>query len=70
MGIASELAKPQEVLSAPKVALQTAKNKPWLAFGVLVVTVVFVTLLEAYKPGILTGPIRRGLQKLGLVKGA
>ena len=70
MGIAAELAKPGEALDAPKVTLATVKGKPWLAVGVLFVTLVFVVLLESWKPGILTGPIRRGLQKLGLIKGA
>lgn len=68
MGIAAELAKPQEALNAPKVTLQTVKGKPWLAVGVLLLTLTFVVILEAYKPGVLTGPIRRGLQKLGLIK--
>ncbi len=70
MGIASELAKPQEALAGPKVALQTARRSPWLAAGVLVFVLVLVVFLEAYRPGMLTGPIRKGLTKLGLIKGA
>jgi hypothetical protein len=70
MGIAAELAKPQEALAAPKVALRTVKGSPWLAAGVVFVVLVAVVLLEAYKPGALTGPIRSGLKKLGLIKGA
>ncbi len=68
MSIAAELAKPQEALSAPKVALGAVKRSPWLAAGVVFVVLVGVVLLEAYKPGALTGPIRRGLVKLGLIK--
>lgn len=68
MNIAAELAKPSEALEAPKVALRTVKGSPWLAAGVVFVVLVAVVLFEAWKPGALTGPIRKGLIKLRLIK--
>jgi hypothetical protein len=68
MSVAAELAKPGEALSAPKVALKTVKSKPWLAIGVFIVVLLFVILVEAWKPGFFTSPIRKGLQKLGILK--
>lgn len=70
MSIASELAKPGEALTGAKVAVKEPFKHPWFAFGVLAVVLVGVVLVEAFKPGFLTGPIRRGLVKLGVIKGA
>lgn len=68
MSVVAELAKPGEALAAPKTVLKTVKGKPWLAIGVLVTVLVVVVLVEAWKPGALTGPIRRALQKIGIIK--
>jgi hypothetical protein len=45
---------------------KTIRHKPLVAIVVGVITLVIVLLIEAYKPGLITGPIRKGLQKLGV----
>jgi hypothetical protein len=47
----------------------TVKNMPWLAIGIGFGFLVLVLIVESFKPGLLTGPIRAMLVKLGL-KGA
>ncbi len=74
MSVASEavagLKKPGDALEAPKDALRAVVRRPWLAAGMVFFVLVAVMVFEAYKPGAITGPIRRLLTKLGLVKGA
>ncbi len=45
---------------------KTIRHKPIVAIVVGVLTLVIVLLIEAYSPGLITGPIRKGLQKLGV----
>lgn len=68
--IVSGLKKPGEALEAPKDAVKTLVKRPWLAVGMVFFVLVVVVLFEAYKPGAVTGPIRRLLSKVGLIKGA
>ncbi len=68
MSVVAGLTSPGDITEAPKKALSTVKNEPWLAVGIVALVLIGVVLLEAYKPGALTGPIRRGLTKLGLIK--
>jgi len=70
MGVVEGLTKPGDVADAPGKALSTVKDRPWLAVGIVALVLLGVVLLESWKPGALTGPIRRGLQKLGIIKGA
>ncbi len=44
----------------------TARRKPFLAIGVMVGVLVIVLLIEAFKPGLITGPIRKGLRAIGV----
>ncbi len=47
---------------SPKKALHKPVTMAVVVIGVLTI----VLLLEAFKPGLLTGPIRAGLRKLGV----
>jgi hypothetical protein len=47
----------------------TVRRMPWLAIGIGFGFLVLVLIVESFKPGLLTGPIRAMLVKLGL-KGA
>ena len=55
-----------QVTEAPKVALSSVKSKPIMAIGVSFLVLTLVLLIEAYKPGVITGPIRRMLRALGV----
>lgn len=57
--------KPTDIVEAPKALV----TKPWLALGIGFLFLVIVLIIEAFKPGAITGPIRTLLRKLGL-KGA
>ena len=48
-------------LDVPK----TIKSKPVVALTIGFVTLTLVLMLEAFKPGLITGPIRRMLQAIG-----
>jgi len=54
------------VKDIPGTALGAVRHTPILAFGIVMLVLFAVLLLEAYKPGLLTGPVRRGLTALGL----
>lgn len=56
----------EQVKDIPKTLLNTTKKTPVLAIGVAVSVLVIVLLIEAWKPGLITGPIRSGLNKLGI----
>jgi len=44
----------------------TVRSKPFLAVGVMVGVLVIVLLVEAFKPGLITGPIRKALRAVGV----
>ena len=44
------------------------KSMPFMAIGIGVLFLILVLIIEAYKPGLFTGPIRSTLTKIG-VKG-
>ena len=41
-------------------------SSPWMALTIGVLFLVLVLVIEAFKPGLLTGPIRRGLAMVGI----
>ena len=45
------------------------KSMPFMAIGIGLLFLLFVLILEAYKPGLITGPLKAALSKVG-VKGA
>jgi len=49
----------------PAVVANTVKNRPILAIGVAITVLLAVLILEAFKPGAITGPLRKLLQKVG-----
>ena len=44
----------------------TIKSKPLVALVVGFLVLTLVLLIEAFKPGLITGPIRRMLQAIGV----
>lgn len=56
----------KQLEDVPKTLVNTAKGKPFMAIGVAVSVLVIVLIIEAWKPGLITGPIRSGLNKLGI----
>jgi hypothetical protein len=59
----------EQVKDIPKALVGTPRRAPVLAIGVGVSVLLIVLFIEAFKPGLLTGPIKALLRKLG-VKGA
>ena len=41
-------------------------SAPFMAIVIGVIFLMLVLIVEAYKPGLITGPIRRGLTAVGL----
>lgn len=42
------------------------KSMPFMAIGIGVLFLILVLIVEAYKPGLFTGPIRSALTKVGV----
>jgi hypothetical protein len=55
-----------DVVALPKGAIKDVMRRPIALVGSIFLTLVLVLLIEAYKPGIITGPIRRLLQAVGV----
>jgi len=55
-----------QVKEVPGTIVSTVRRTPVLAIGVMVVTLLLVLLLEAYKPGLITGPLRKLLVAVGV----
>jgi len=55
-----------DTLALPKDAIKGAFQKPVVIVGVLILALTFVLIVEAYKPGAFTGPIRRMLRAIGV----
>lgn len=53
---------PTQIKDIPKVVAKT----PFLFIGVGILFLILVLIVEAYKPGLLTGPIRHALEAIGL----
>lgn len=56
----------KQATEGPAVALGTLRRTPVLAIGLMFIVLFFVLLLEAYKPGLLTGPVKRLLNAIGV----
>jgi len=59
----------ESVSTQVKDILPTAKNSPILALGIGILFLIIVIVIEIFKPGLITGTIRKGLSYVG-VKGA
>lgn len=55
-----------DVVALPKGAVKDVMRRPVVLVGAIFLAVTFVLILEAYKPGIVTNPIRRLLRAIGL----
>lgn len=55
-----------QIKDVPRVTMST----PILALAIGLAFLVLVLIVEAYKPGLITGPIRHGLTTLGLKSAA
>jgi hypothetical protein len=54
-----------QVKETPAVVASTVRHRPVLAIGVGIVVLLGVLILEAFKPGLITGPLRKLLSKIG-----
>jgi hypothetical protein len=59
----------KEAVSGPKEVAKGLMTKPVIMLSIILTGLILVLVLEAFKPGLITGPLRAGLRKLGL-KGA
>jgi hypothetical protein len=57
-----------EVVALPKKAVREAMTSPVVLLGVIFLVVTGVLIVEAWRPGIITSPIRRMLHAMGLKK--
>lgn len=55
-----------DVAALPKGAIKDVMKRPIALVGGIFLTLVLVLLIEAYKPGIITNPIRRLLRAVGV----
>lgn len=55
-----------QVVEAPKVALNTLKRTPFLAITIAAIVLFLTLLIETYKPGVFTNPIRTALGAIGI----
>ena len=55
-----------QIKDIPGTAVSSVRNTPVLAFGIMLLVILVVLLIEAYKPGLLTNPMRKVLTTLGL----
>jgi hypothetical protein len=50
----------------PGTVLNTVRHTPVLAIGVMFAVLLIVLLIEAYKPGLITNPVRKVLGIVGV----
>lgn len=55
-----------QVKEVPSVVVGTLRRTPVLAIGVMFTVLLIVLLIEAYKPGLITNPVRRVLGIVGV----
>lgn len=55
-----------QVQETPSVVFGTIRRTPVLAIGVMFSVLLIVLLIEAYKPGLLTNPVRKFLGIVGV----
>ncbi len=55
-----------QVKDIPGTALSSVRHTPVLAIGIMFLVLMVVLLIEAYKPGLLTNPVRKLLTTIGL----
>lgn len=55
-----------QIKDIPGTAVSSVKNTPILAIGIAFLVILIVLFIEAYKPGLLTNPMRKLLTSIGL----
>jgi hypothetical protein len=55
-----------QVKEVPGTLVSTVRRTPVLAIGIMFMVLFLVLLLEAYKPGLLTGPVKSLLHAIGV----
>lgn len=55
-----------QVKEVPSVVVGTLRRTPVLAIGVMFTVLLIVLLIEAYKPGLITNPVRKVLGIVGV----
>jgi hypothetical protein len=55
-----------QVKDVPGTVINTVRRTPVLAIGVMFAVLLIVLLIEAYKPGLLTNPVRKVLGIVGV----
>jgi uncharacterized membrane protein (DUF485 family) len=55
-----------QVKEVPGTLVSTVRRTPVLAIGIMFMVLFIVLLIEAYKPGLLTGPVRSLLTAIGV----
>lgn len=55
-----------QVKGIPGTAVSSVRNTPILALGIALLVILVVLMIEAYKPGLLTNPMRKFLTSVGL----
>lgn len=54
-----------QVKDIPGTALGSLRSTPILAIGIIFLTLFVVLLIEGFKPGLLTNPVRSALHAMG-----
>ncbi len=55
-----------QVKEVPGTVVGTLRRTPVLAIGVMFMVLLIVLLIEAYKPGLITNPVRKVLGIVGV----
>lgn len=55
-----------QIKDIPGTAISSVKHTPVLAIGIALLVILIVLMIEAYKPGLLTNPMRKLLTSIGL----
>jgi len=55
-----------QIKEVPGTVVGTLRRTPVLAIGVMFAVLLIVLLIEAYKPGLITNPVRRVLGIVGV----
>ena len=55
-----------QITETPAVIVKSVKNAPIMVILIAGFIIALVLFIEAYHPGLLTGPVRRGLMAVGL----
>lgn len=55
-----------QVTGAPGAIISTVKTRPVAAVAIFFFVLLFILIVEAYKPGLFTGPVKKLLTGIGV----